>query len=128
MERKNIASNTLWEESVGYSRAVRVGNQIFVAGTTSTDANGVITGVKNPYRQTIQSLRNIEAALEKAGASMKDVVRTRMFITDPASAETVGRAHNEVFKDIKPATTMVVISRLIDKEMLVEIEADAIVP
>jgi len=128
MERKNIASNTLWEESVGYSRAVRVGNQIFVAGTTSTDANGVITGVKNPYRQTIQSLRNIEMALEKAGASMKDVVRTRMFITDPANAETVGRAHNEVFKDIRPAATMVVISRLIDKEMLVEIEADAIVP
>ncbi|HEX9829814.1 MAG TPA: RidA family protein [Bacteroidota bacterium] len=127
MERKNIAGNSVWEGMVGYSRAVRIGNHIFVAGTTSTDENGIISGVKNPYRQTVQSLKNIETALQKAGASLKDVVRTRMFITDPAYAETIGRAHNEVFKDIKPASTMVVISRLVDKEMLVEIEADAIV-
>ncbi|MCI0706673.1 MAG: RidA family protein [Ignavibacteriae bacterium] len=128
MERKNFASRTIWEEQVGYSRAVRIGNHVFVAGTTSTDDNGVITGVKNPYRQAVQSLRNIEAALTKAGASMKDVVRTRMFITDPNNAETIGRAHNEVFKDIRPVATMVVVNRLIDREMLVEIEADAIVP
>lgn len=128
MERKNISSNTVWENAVGYSRAVRVGNQVFVAGTTSTDENGIVSGAKNPYAQTLQSLKNIEKALQQVGASLEHVVRTRIFVTNMAQSETIGKAHNEVFSKIRPATTMVQIQRLISPDMLVEIEADAVIP
>jgi enamine deaminase RidA (YjgF/YER057c/UK114 family) len=126
MERMRIGSGAPWEATVGYSRAVRVGQQVFVAGTTATDATGAMVGA-TAYEQARQALRNIESALEHCGAQMADVVRTRMYVVNIDDWEEIGRAHGEVFGAIRPAATMVEVRRLIDPAMLVEIEVDAII-
>ena len=126
MERRNYSSGTPWEPVVGYSRAVRVGSAVYVAGTTATDAAGRIVGAGDAYAQAVQIFKNIAAALRGLDCRFEDVVRTRIFITNAADWEAVGRAHGEIFRKIRPACTLVVVSRLVDPAMLVEIEADAV--
>ena len=126
MERKRVTTDTPWEERVGYSRAIRVGPHVHVSGTTATDSEGGIVGEGDPYLQAVQAIGNIRAALEAIGSGLRDVVRTRMYVTDIGAWEEVGRAHGEAFGAVRPAATMVEVGRLVDPQMLVEIEAEAI--
>ncbi len=128
MERERVTTDTPWEAKVGYSRAVRVGPHVHVSGTTATDSEGGIAGKGDPYLQAVQAIGNIRAALEAIGSRLQDVVRTRMYVTDIGAWEEVGRAHGEAFGVIRPAATMVEVRRLVDPEMLVEIEVEAILP
>ena len=123
--RRQYSSGTKWEPIIGYSRAVRVGDRIYVTGTTATDEDGEVVGVDDPYAQTVQTIRNIERALNALDAGLENIVRTRMFVTDISRWEEYGRAHGEFFREIMPATTMVEVSKLIDSRMLIEVEADA---
>ena len=128
MERERVATDTPWEAKVGYSRAVRVGPHVHASGTAATDSEGEIVGKGDPYRQAVQAIGNIRAALEAIGSRLQDVVRTRMYVTDIGTWEEVGRAHEEAFGTVRPAATMVEVRRLVNPKMLVEIEVEAILP